>query len=450
MDADTGWHIMSGHEITASAHVPEHDSFSFTADDYPWLNLSWLWDVFASLIDSIGGLYLLSALTIILGGATLAFLTWFTLNRGAGTVATMFAVTFGIFGFMPALLVRPHQFTNIFTLSFTAILYFFAKTPAAYKKLFLLPLIMLFWANMHGGFFTGFTIIAAYLCQFLLQKQAREFKLLFLFGFTTLAAVFLNPLGINIFTAAYRTLGGPMKDYIGEWRSPSDIRDFIYIGLFAIVFIPSFKIHSIAEKLLCLFWLAETMIAVRNLPIFMLISVPVFATGMVHLGGRFQIYREREHEYTAQFSSRFLNKFLPMLAVALSLAFLTPQWAKLVHFKPDSTNFPKTEIDYIIREKPNARLFNHYDYGGYVIYESKGKLKTFIDGRAETAFSPAIIKDYLSFDLAEPGWENILDKYNIDTALMPKKLGIQLDYFEHNPHWHKALTGDRAIVYIKN
>lgn len=447
MDADTGWHIMAGHEILKSWKVPEQNIFSFTSGDFPWLNLSWLWDVLASMIDSLGGLYLLSAFTIVLGGLTMATLTWFCLNRGAGTVASLFAVTFGIFGFMPALLVRPHQFTNIFTLCFSIILFFYARKPEKHKKLLFLPPIMLLWANMHGGFFTGFTILAAYLMQFLFDGQFKQFKKLLIMSLCCFGFVFINPLGINIFEAAYRTLGGPMKAYISEWRSPSDVRDFIYIGIFLLVFIPTFKIHNIAEKVLCVFWLIETFIAVRNMPIFTLISVPVLANGIVYLGGRFQRYRDREHDYTVQFSGHFMSKWLPMLAIYLSLGFMTPQWANIIGFSPASTNFPKAEIDYILQNHPQARLFNQYDYGGYVIYESKGQMKTFIDGRAETAFPPAIVKDYLRFDTAEQGWEAILDKYNVDTALVPKELGIQKDYFDQN--WQHVFTGNQAIVYIR-
>ena len=306
---------------------------------------------------------------------------------------------------------------------------------------------MLLWANMHGAFYTGFTILGAYLIQLLYQKRWNDFALLAAYTSLTFAAVFINPLGIDIFSATYRTLGGPMKDYIGEWRAPSDIRDFIYIGAFAIVFIGSFRTHSLAEKIICVFWLGETFLAVRNLPIFMLVSMPVMASGIYEIGHKFQIYRDRENDYSHQFSKTSVTRITLSLAIILPVIFITPLWPKVIQFNPSSKNYPKEEIDYILQQRPNAQLFNHYDYGGYVIYESKGEMKTFVDGRAETAFPPILLRDYLLFDNNTQGWENILDKYNIDTVLMPKNLGVQLDYF--NTHWHKLHEGPQAVVYIR-
>lgn len=448
-DADTGWHIMAGHQITEEGQVPYNDTFSYTAGDYEWLNLSWLWDVYVSWLDSIGGLYLVAGMTILLGGITIALSTWFCLNRGAGVVASMFAVTFGMLGFMPGLLARPHQVTNLFSVLFLIILYFFAKKPDNYKTLFFLAPIMLLWANMHGGFMTGFIIMGAYFLQFLFCRQFREAKLIVIFGFITLAAVFINPMGIDIFEATYRTLGGPMKVYIHEWHAPQEPRDFIYIALFTIVFVLSFRTHSISEKLLCIFFLIQALMAIRILPLFAIISIPTLSNGIVYLGGRYQRYRDKEHEYETQFSNKFLNKFLPLVAIYLTMAMLTPQWGKIIGFKPNSANYPKEEIDYIIKHRPNAVLLNNYDFGGYVIYESKGKLKTFIDGRAETAFPPPILNDYIAFDARTDGWQKMIEKHNIDTILMPEIYSEQLKYFENNSQWQKAFTGKQAVVYFK-
>ncbi|HCJ67455.1 MAG TPA: hypothetical protein DHV62_09105, partial [Elusimicrobia bacterium] len=39
------------------------------------------------------------------------------------------------------------------------------------KKLYLLPLLMLFWANLHGTFFLGLVILGAYILGELLQRS---------------------------------------------------------------------------------------------------------------------------------------------------------------------------------------------------------------------------------------------------------------------------------------
>ena len=43
-DADFGWHYRSGEYIVAHG-VPAHDTFTYTAPDFPWINHEWLHDV---------------------------------------------------------------------------------------------------------------------------------------------------------------------------------------------------------------------------------------------------------------------------------------------------------------------------------------------------------------------------------------------------------------------
>ena len=56
MDPDTGWHIASGDLIRELGRMPASDPWSFTAGDYPWVDMSWAYDVLLSFVHSAGGL----------------------------------------------------------------------------------------------------------------------------------------------------------------------------------------------------------------------------------------------------------------------------------------------------------------------------------------------------------------------------------------------------------
>ena len=47
---DLGWHLAAGDLIRERGNVPFQDPWSFTLDDRQWYNLSWLWDVIASVL----------------------------------------------------------------------------------------------------------------------------------------------------------------------------------------------------------------------------------------------------------------------------------------------------------------------------------------------------------------------------------------------------------------
>jgi hypothetical protein len=47
---DLGWHLAAGDLIRNQADIPFHDPWSFTAGSRQWFNLSWFWDVIASVL----------------------------------------------------------------------------------------------------------------------------------------------------------------------------------------------------------------------------------------------------------------------------------------------------------------------------------------------------------------------------------------------------------------
>src|SRR6185312_16383317 len=47
---DLGWHLAAGDLIRDRGAIPFQDPWSFTVGGRQWYNLSWLWDVIASII----------------------------------------------------------------------------------------------------------------------------------------------------------------------------------------------------------------------------------------------------------------------------------------------------------------------------------------------------------------------------------------------------------------
>src|ERR1700730_19111864 len=61
---DLGWHLAAGDLIRDRGHIPFQDPWSFTLADKQWYNLSWLWDVIASVLFQYTGF---SGLVLFLG-----------------------------------------------------------------------------------------------------------------------------------------------------------------------------------------------------------------------------------------------------------------------------------------------------------------------------------------------------------------------------------------------
>src|SRR5581483_8031080 len=89
---DLGWHLAAGDLIRSQGSIPVQDPWSFTHGDKQWFNLSWLWDVIASVVlqyTGFGGLVLFS---IACGAIIVGYLTSICLGSGASAVAVCIAV----------------------------------------------------------------------------------------------------------------------------------------------------------------------------------------------------------------------------------------------------------------------------------------------------------------------------------------------------------------------
>src|ERR1700733_13410676 len=89
---DLGWHLAAGDLIRDTGAVPFHDPWSFTSGGRQWYNLSWLWDVLASVVfqyTNFSGLLL----SVVACGAVIAgYRASVCLRSGASAIAACISV----------------------------------------------------------------------------------------------------------------------------------------------------------------------------------------------------------------------------------------------------------------------------------------------------------------------------------------------------------------------
>jgi len=160
---DLGWHLAAGDLIRQQGKIPFHDPWSFTAGDRRWYNLSWLWDVLASVIFQYAHFSGLLLFVVVCGAAIVGCLTAICLNSGASAIPVCISVLSACLLY-PAFTAFPNIYLaaapNVATTLFCVI--FYGACLKRTGRFFLLPAIMLVWANMHGGFLIGLLIIGVF------------------------------------------------------------------------------------------------------------------------------------------------------------------------------------------------------------------------------------------------------------------------------------------------
>jgi len=203
IDTDTWWHLRTGQWIVDHHALPEVDRFSFTRIGEPWYYPGWLAEIVMVDLFSLGGL---PALNLLFTG--LIFLTFivvfFTLEGDPFLRAAILVLAAGASEIYWS--ARPQVFTFFFSACFYLCLRKFLLGNK--NALWLLPLIMLLWVNIHAGFAAGFILLLIALVgqglTYLVQRPPKPpealRKLGWLVGvlFACAAAAVVNPRGIAI------------------------------------------------------------------------------------------------------------------------------------------------------------------------------------------------------------------------------------------------------------
>src|SRR5215471_14903354 len=214
---DLGWHLAAGDLIRERGNIPFQDPWSFTLGDRQWFNLSWLWD--ASILFQYARFSGLTLFVVGCGAVLAGYLTSICLRSGASAVAVCISV-FSACLLYPSFATAPNIYLaaspNTSTMLFCAIFY---GECLKRTRWFLLPVMMLLWANLHGGFVLGFLVVGVFCGAALLRGDRANFRVYSLACVGCFIAIFINPLGLHIYDGVTATVGHFVQGHITEWSS---------------------------------------------------------------------------------------------------------------------------------------------------------------------------------------------------------------------------------------
>lgn len=240
-DTDLWYHLNSGRYILENGSVPKDSYFSFIQPPREWVDYFWFFQVVVykiyQLFDYYGLVYLRAIIFSSL--AVFIFLFFFSKHR-AERPYLLIAVVFCLYVlfFIPRYhLIRPHMFTYLFVLIFLYILEFHRE------KSFLLPIISVFWMNLHGIVYPlMLLIIFAYLIEFIYRIKREKRKIqkadlnIIIPLVLSIAAVYATPHGADLTWMPFVPTGFASL-YIKE------LQPFSFSGLFSFTitnFCPSY------------------------------------------------------------------------------------------------------------------------------------------------------------------------------------------------------------------
>jgi hypothetical protein len=305
---------------------------------------------------------------------------------------------------------RPYLFTFVLLAATVAILEW--GKPRA---LWLLPAILLFWANCHGGFFLGWVAMGAWSAEALvLRWQGRPLaheRTLWMAGAAAVLASAANPNGLRVVPVLLFYRNSAMQNLLLEWGKPSlwPPRAFgILLFVAAAAMLWNWRKVRIADWLLFAAFGAAALSAERNTVLAGFVAPILIATYVPWK--RWAVM------------ARPLPRWVHAVAVVIAAAGLSAEIAQGASFQFHHAEwkYPAGAADFLLAHHVTGPLFNTYEYGGYLMWRLWPHERVFIDGRA---LSERVFQDYLRilYNNDETGGksrEQLLDQYGVQTIVM--------------------------------
>lgn len=416
------WHEMALIRKAAElGRIPYRDHFSYMPTVVPSVQHEWGAGVILyGLANGFGGNSLLVLrFALVLGTVGL---TWWNARQQGGSwsaivLLSVLAIQLMGDGFAT---VRAQMYSFLFL----SVIVCFCHIDRQGKRWWIVPWLLIFvlWLNLHAGFLVGAGLFFFYWLEQFLRKQPHRHLL-----WTGIA---MFPLGlINPYHWHYfRYLPDAVlldRTYVAEWNSLWEQNDQVLLSLYLLsIAILLYTLWQSGFKQ-CRGWpqiviaaLAAAS-AVRMLPIFAIVwlaYVPGYLT------------RTRAGEFLDSFwrnNRPFHLVFWPVCAVFFGMSLRPAEPWRLqvpgvqVPALGKHTVYPVGAMHYLKEQKFHGNLMVGFDWGAYIQWKLAPEVKVSMDGRYEVAYPPEQTNENVEFFMAEPGWQEMLEReYYRETDLI--------------------------------
>lgn len=476
---DFWWHLKIGQIIFDTASIPKIDLFSFTAAGKPFIVQNWLAECAYYLAYRLGGFSLVICLSVALLVA--ALLPVYGLVRRNACRLWIGVAAAGLVTFAIPCNVRPQVFS--FPLFAVCLWILYEYRDARRDRLWLLPLLMLLWVNLHGAFVVGLGLVALFLaCEAIRSLLAppaparlsgRQLQKLSLVLVFCLAATMLNPEGYKVYSYVQTVINDrSSQQFVVEWQPP---RINTVQGAF-LFYLPFFitltalicarRRPDLTDLTLFFGFAAFGLTATRNSVWFILVNSPVLARhlstmdwGSVRaklasqssLSSPAVAVRRRSLDGVRSLS--WLNYLIAGSACLVVLVMSPWVQSRVYHASLFESKTPVGAIDYMDQHALSGNIFHPQAYGDYLIWRLWPRQRSFFDGRVHL-FGEDFVRSYQQV-FRDSHWEDILARFQIRYLLLEKdgdtKWGSQriIEDARKSKGWRVLFEDGLSILFVR-
>jgi hypothetical protein len=440
--------------------VPHHDIFSYVPTKTQWIDHEWGASVIfygAAKFLGVWGIFLLKAVIIFL--VLLLIIKTIRLQKNTSSVGIVYIMLLGL-SLFPGVgaVIRCQMFTYLFFALWLYQLENIRKNNN--KNLWIFPVTMLFWVNMHGGFITGIGLIVIYAVGEMLNRK-NPVRFLIILGMI-LPVTLINPYGVDFWKYIIEAslmprptvpewhpirLGGPNQLIMGL-QVHYLIGFFIFL-VFTIAAVcrqilkkekPDWTKYLLTVVLLYIGWSHQRHIiffVIAMAALFYNQYIEFFSFVKTELG---KLLRVKKHKVWKLINQSFgyvllISLFIRILPLLQFDIVLNPK------------QYPFGSFEFIRQNKLSGNLATTFVWSSYAFWKLYPQCKVLVDGRYEEVYTNAVFDDAIQLSFKSGTWDEVVHKYSTDILVLPKLLFQPAD-LQKLPGWDLAYMDFVSVVLL--
>ena len=113
----------------------------------------------------------------------------------------------------------------------------------------------------------------------------------------------------------------------------------------------------------------------------------------------------------------------------------------------ESESLPAGAVEWIEMNHPEGKMFNHYNWGGYLIHRLWPDYQVFVDGRTDL-YGDEILTDYVEIQRSGPDALSLLNEYDVSFVLT--QTGDSLSsLLDCRDDWQMSYEDQIATIWVR-
>jgi hypothetical protein len=457
-DPDFWWHLRIGQWMVDNGRLPSTGIFTFTVANHVWTDHEYLTEILMWRVFSTFGLPTLIALFGLLTWA--GFWLMYLQVRRQPFVFVGLGLAIGAIAGAPIWGPRAQMVT--FALSCLELYWIHGYLTGRSRALNFFPLVMVLWANLHGGWVIGFAwlgiALAAELFMWAWEQDNPAHRMhvrrLAVIAAASGLAVAATPHFLSLYPYPFQTQGSiAQQRLIVEWFSPDfhqvhvrpfEAMVFLLIGGFAL------RRPSLYEFLLTAVALFLALQSVRNIALFVAATTPVLITTYASWWKEFSAARKWSFTLPARPFFAVVTAIVLVVILGATALRVSSELSPTRQQQLDASSYPIGAADWLAAHpEVGTRMYNQYGWGGYLAYRfyPQKDRQVFIFGEAALMGDP-LLNEYEDVQTLRPDWRQILDRYQVDYIVYNKGEALA-NVLADEPGWTLVYQDSVAVIYVR-